>query len=1441
MPRCESIAMRFCTILLTVWLACLFTASHVIYAAPAHTISTIGEEQPVALEPLRGIAQVAVGGSHTCVLTESGAVSCWGKNNGGQLGDGTFEAQSLPVPVTGLSSNVAALVAGEDHSCVLVSDGRGSHGVKCWGWNSQGQLGDGTTTARSTPINISGLTTGVLSLAAGRDHTCAVVDGGAVRCWGDNGSGQLGDGTTNSHNTPVAVTGLGDTVDAITAGDDFTCALLNDKSVQCWGWNGYGQLGDDTREERTTPVTVTGLANIRAVAAGYAHTCALTQNNGVQCWGWNQLGQLGNSSNIDQTTPRDVSGLTSGVTRLALGGTHTCVVNSSGGVQCWGDNSQGRLGDGTEDDRNAPVFVSGLNSDVTLVAAGWAHSCAVTTAGEVKCWGSNRYAQLGDGQAMRSLIPTVVEGLSGAAHTVSAGSEHSCALVEPQRTGTAGNDVNCWGWNGSRQLGDGTTDTQSAPVPVETIDGSALTLISGSFHNCVITDNGSTNGATCWGFNGSGRLGTGTAETQESPVAVTALTAPAVALTAGYHTCARLGDGSARCWGHNNNGQLGDGTTEERLSPVTPIGLANNVLAIDAGAYHTCAIVGNGSSASGGLHCWGLNRDGQLGDGTLTDSNTPVAVTGLSSGVIAVDAGINHTCALLADRTVQCWGRNSSSQLGDGTITRRTTPVAVSGLSSVQKVAVGGSHTCALLTTGAVHCWGWNGYGQVGDGSTTSRATPVLLSGIPDGTADLTTGDSHTCVVTTEGAVYCWGEDDYGQLGSARITESTVPITVMTEVSGVSCFELVRSHSGNGTTPVATPTNSVGCAAGSYQAGAAISLLATPENGWTVSRWSGTANNSSTANTNSLTMPAQNHTISVTYVETTLCYGLTLTHSGNGSAPTATPTKSADCAETFYQAGELITLIATPATGQQVDGWQGTNADNSTAPTNTLTMPAANHTVNVTYVPLPSGDGDRYETDDSCDVARMIATDNSAQEHTFHREADVDWVKFNTSAGTTYRVEVRMAIDSLADVNLELYGDCNAAPTEKEDPSFNPGIRLDFQAVTDGMIYLRLANFDATIFGANAAYTLTVRELTPENDNRALIIVAGRLRGVDSLQSNIDDVTTAVYRLFQKNGYTDDNIYYLATNTRLPGYDVAATKDALRLAIVDWAANQLATDGVLTLYLMDHGSPNTFYIDELSGQRVTPSELDGWLTTLEELVPGLKINLFIEACQSGSFIDAAGGSVSKPGRLVVTSTDAVNDAKASRDGAYFSDHFLTALHQGDTVAASFDRARKIAQSVFALQRAWLDADGDAIANEFEDAVIAAGRSFANTGTLASNQWSPHIFSVTPPATIVDFSGTIRADVRDDLKVSQVWAVVYPPNYQTPTTVQELQAETLPSINLLPTGETDLYAGVYPGFTLPGTYRIVIQAADNEGLVATPREIEVVVDDGGVIFLPLVVR
>ena len=350
---------------------------------------------------------ISAGYDHTCALDAAGGgLKCWGRNSYGQLGEGTTTQRHTPADVSGLTSGVVAVSTGFEHSCALTTTG----GVTCWGANSEGQLGDGTTTDRHTPVDVAGLTSGVAAVSSGGNHTCALTTAGGLKCWGDNFAGKVGDGTTTDRHTPADVAGLTSGVAAVGAGGNHTCALTTAGGVKCWGRNNYGQLGDGTTTDRHTPVDVSGLTSgVAAIGAGGNYqTCAVTTAGGLKCWGKNDFGQLGDGTLTTRPTPVDVSGLTSGVAAVSAGAFHTCALATTGGLKCWGRNDFGQLGDATTTDRHTPVDVSGLTSGVGEASGGLFYTCALTIAGEARCWGRNINGQLGDGTTTERHTPVDV-------------------------------------------------------------------------------------------------------------------------------------------------------------------------------------------------------------------------------------------------------------------------------------------------------------------------------------------------------------------------------------------------------------------------------------------------------------------------------------------------------------------------------------------------------------------------------------------------------------------------------------------------------------------------------------------------------------------------------------------------------------------------------------------------------------------------------------------------------------------------------------------------------------------------------------------------------------------------------------------------------------------------------------------------------------------------
>jgi len=655
------------------------------------------------------------------------------------------------------------MATGKSHSCLVRENGT----VWCWGENRYGQLGDGTTLDHLSPVSVGGIIN-IVAVTAGYWHTCALQADGHVWCWGDNDSGQIGDGSTVDRPNPVLVN-ISNVV-AIGAGQQNTCTLIGDGSVRCWGASPGGPPSP-------SPTSISGISNGTGLAVGPYHTCALLATGSVRCWGENFEGQLGDGTTTDRSTPVGVVGLSSAV-EIAAGERHTCALIANGGGRCWGYNFDGRLGNGSTVNSLTPTAVIGLKN-ATSIVAGFMHTCALVATGSVRCWGGNIYGELGDGTNVSRLTPVPVMLPSVAIAVVaSASGFHTCAmLVDGSRR--------CWGLGDDGQLGNGTRNRSAVPTTVLSppVDArNALKVAAGSAHSCAVRADSTV---ACWGDSSFGQTGDIDVSDQPrlTPVAAHGVI-DAVAVATGFaHSCALLVDGTVRCWGDNGAGQLGDGTTTTRRLPA-PVNGLTNAIAISGGNAHTCALLANGT-----VRCWGFNTSGQGGNGTASSAVLlPTQVSGLN-GVTAIAAGGTHTCALRFDGSIRCWGSNANGQLGDGTTARQLTSVAVTGLTKAVAVAAGDFHSCAALADGTARCWGGNFNGSLGDGTTTARLTPVAVSlaSLTPGPAFATTiaaGSGHTCALLADGTGACWGDNAFGKLGDGTTTDRFTPVRVLLTNSG---------------------------------------------------------------------------------------------------------------------------------------------------------------------------------------------------------------------------------------------------------------------------------------------------------------------------------------------------------------------------------------------------------------------------------------------------------------------------------------------------------------------------------------------------------------------------------------------------------------------------------------------------------------------------------
>lgn len=728
-----------------------------------------------ALPPSGLVEQIDSGASHTCVLTTSTGVRCWGSGTLGQIGNGaSLDTTSASVVKTGTSPllGIIAIDAGTNHTCALKNDGT----VWCWGLGSRGQLGTGISGSSSNVAVKADLAKPAVSIAAGSEHTCAVTTDTRVYCWGREGATFL---ARSSLTVPVAATfdfateARTDLLGAIevVAGAQHSCARLADDTVTCWGDASFNRLGGAVSADPLLPRPVPSVSRATDLEAGRAHTCAATATGAI-CWGFNLNGQLGRGDTTTAPAPVALAGTP---TAMALGTSHSCFA-IAGVTSCTGRNVTGVFGNNSTTSSMSPVAVPQASGAFDL-SAGDDHTCFVgpLVSAVTKCSGLGANGRLGHSALTNSLVPVNTQGLDFA-RSISAGEEHTCALLA-----TPGR-AKCWGENGSGQLGDGTTVDKAEPTLIA-VRADAHTIASGDDHNCVL--GGTPGDATgdpiqCWGENGSGQLGNSSFVDATTPVDLVGISATAITLGAN-HTCAIVPVGSSnsvKCWGSDASGQLGDDAAlVNKSTPTTVAGLDGSqgqlIVSIDAGRNHTCAALADGS-----LRCWGSNAFGQLGQTGDLQLATP-AVAPFIAGAVEVAAGDISTCIRDTATEIQCFGGNDHGQLGspgDGS----PFPVQkAADLSEVALVRGGGSHGCAVtLGDYILHCWGSNVSGQIGDGTTDDA--PLKKEPLPlDLVIEAGLGTSHTCALLRDTTVKCWGANASGQVGNGSVSESVLEPTII--------------------------------------------------------------------------------------------------------------------------------------------------------------------------------------------------------------------------------------------------------------------------------------------------------------------------------------------------------------------------------------------------------------------------------------------------------------------------------------------------------------------------------------------------------------------------------------------------------------------------------------------------------------------------------------
>jgi alpha-tubulin suppressor-like RCC1 family protein len=673
------------------------------------------------------------------------------------------------------------------------------------------------------------------TISTGNTHACAVITG-MVYCWGNNDNGQLGNNDVpNDSDSAVQVLKESDGLPltgatSVTSGFNHSCAIATG-TVYCWGDNTQKQLGNKNYAAiyRAVPVLQsddTPLTGVSFVEAGQYHTCAIRTGQ-VFCWGFNTFGQLGNN-NAPTNSPFAVQAkfdssdiVLSGATQLSSGTYSTCAL-IKGGAYCWGNNNFGQLGNndlGTAREGAVPVEYADETpvKSVSAISMNGDHGCAIVQK-TAYCWGYNSHGQLGDTTDTDRAYAVKVLTDAGDAFV---GVTHISAGISPLTCAIAQKTAYCWGSSYFGEVGNNTDNSDSTSefhgaVAVKTnslTPFTAVTSISaGNFFACAIAQKI----AYCWGKNDQGQLGNQNTGNNSKVTAQPTYLQPNVlngfqGINASNHTCA-LRKGAVYCWGNNTSGQLGDGTTTDRDGAVATMLNAStpliNASSVDTGRNHSCATV------KGNVYCWGANGNGQLGNNSTVDSTTPVLVkTSIGSpltGATHVATSSSHSCAI-AKGQVYCWGDNSSGKLGNNTTdpslvaTPALMHTSLTPLKGAKALTVGASHSCALIS-GVVYCWGLNASGQLGNNSAVDSSVAVAAQ-FNDGSAftkvtAISAGANHTCALATA-QVYCWGDNEYGQLGNNAVPDTDGAVLVELDDGsafvGANTLSVGTSHSCAGT------------------------------------------------------------------------------------------------------------------------------------------------------------------------------------------------------------------------------------------------------------------------------------------------------------------------------------------------------------------------------------------------------------------------------------------------------------------------------------------------------------------------------------------------------------------------------------------------------------------------------------------------------------------
>ncbi|WP_027390899.1 LamG-like jellyroll fold domain-containing protein [Chrysiogenes arsenatis] len=736
----------------------------------------------------RSLSQIAAGMSHTVAIKEDGTLWTWGSSGNGQLGDGTEGGTRNQPGQLGGENNWIRVATGEGHSLALKRDGT----LWSWGLNHMGQLGIASADySRNIPVQVD---TGSdwKEIGAGYNFSVALRSDGTLWAWGGNDAGQLGIGSViPSVSSPMQI---GSDTDWLTfaVGYQHALAIKEDGSLWAWGYNGYGSnLGVIQTGNVLAPARVGHSSDWMAVAAGSSFSAALRADGSLWTWGEGIYGQLGHGDSATLGTPRRV-GIESSWTAITAGNSHMLAQQADNTLWGWGNGADGQIGNGNFDYAVlSPVIV--FDSDDT----GWMHAEASSAAsfgvkqdGTMWAWGYNGVGQLGIGSGMmqeplpvqiifpESYIakPALFAQAAPNSGFVVINNGSYISLYGDRSVSDLLGALTVWPAAATTRVTDFTGDTKESFAQL--VEGDLFVMeyedgnrtyrvqrvlpqaVTHSTHVLAIQHDGTL---WSWGDNSSGQLGNGDVSGQlHVPLQVGGeATWTRVASGSGHSVAIKL-DGSLWAWGENYSGQLGDGTQTNRNLPMQ-VASGNTWVDIAAGGHYTVALRQDGT-----LWSWGENGSGQLGINSMISVNTPTQI-GNESGWIAVSAQDSFALALKTDGTLWGWGYNGYGQLGSATQHAHSlVPVRIDSSADWQSIVAGSSFVIGLKSDGSLWSWGENMYGQLGLGDTSQYNTPQRIGGDSDWKY-IATRSFHSLAIKTDNTLWSWGQNNSGQLGNDTI------------------------------------------------------------------------------------------------------------------------------------------------------------------------------------------------------------------------------------------------------------------------------------------------------------------------------------------------------------------------------------------------------------------------------------------------------------------------------------------------------------------------------------------------------------------------------------------------------------------------------------------------------------------------------------------------